>query len=1538
MGVCTYIIEGKPYSYEQLLNMILNSSEVAHDILYALDTNKQERNFSKLESIKQSNLRRTNNGSFIQDFADNTNILTGGAEIEVGNKDYSTQSFINSSLYIRRNGRPYIPAYNVDEYIAKKIEEDTAKVGEKQAKANGEFLKNNHKRIAKDSRDFHKIILRMHKNSTIKQTAELLKDTSFEDMEELFKLGTDDKESIYNSIYAKVFYKNGSVSKELNDNSAPRVLSNIKVSAQLLGRKSKIFGHIDFVSVKPDGSLEVFLIKCSHEPHSQWDRAKKEQYQHEMALLARILQNNGVNVNNIRFNVIPVVLKYDDQHRDITDVQVQDAICYSHNKGAFILQEAFTAASRFIESNMEEVQIESTSIDKINKQLAAFIPEGNVRAKGIDITINEFIDQNWHRWIQCEQPESGYNLLIDDTIYHVKSNEQKSKNSELVDLIKKEKLYKSEYLSAKGIITKLKDSRRVGFCDLDDPYLNDFFQKYFEYTVESINDKDYYNYKWSIVDNPDIVDCNIIMFQNSSGQVDVISLSELNLKKLNLYNTQKNILNYHLDDINARTNQGHKLLDATYGNIETMRLMFLVNELIPQLGNVKLGNVSVLGGLGTKPVSYTNPIQLVLPNFIKIRETLIKEDPTIQFENNFTNIEQISPVDLLIKSYHDIMEENPQLVNKEFNLYREIISGSDTDKMIHTTDGKVLDSLTTAKNTEVKIERLEELISKLQSYLKEKQGDISPEKLLQLRNSKSVNIRCCASLLVDALITLDRLQGNIRIIDEDLGGLTEYIDRPQNTTVSQIRLVSKLLQDAIHSTAYRLDKELSDFNNVCLEFYKEMGYTKLENFVLGSQARIFDNLFQNIEEDLYFKNPYDPAAQLNDAERKFLKKALFHINKIRFGETTIRSDKEMKALYNDYKHLWVPLEKASTSTASTKAWQDPIAYGKELSRRANKYLHDPKAYFQEQYSEILNPEEKTLVDRDIQDMQAYNKFRASETERGRERLMKNGKHFFETNIQNLVVDYTHKFIQEQEMNKMLIKTKGILLYLKIKGDEENDRENLNRYVKHIEDYLKVSVYNQSTMQPTSQKIEAVLRPIRKAVSAAYIMLNPIAAVRDTISGFRSNLIRSLTKFRTDIDPADVLWAYQYVLRKGSMSAMTIDLLDKFNAKYLISNINVESQQEGYKTNTEGFTTGNWTYATLRKPDFLNRMVLFMAKLKHDGSHEAYYIEDGQLKYNWRNDKRFNLLANKDTSNMDAYNKQKALYLSQIIAYNKENPSAHLEVSLNTDLPEGYTLNQIEEIKHLGNSIYGAYSTSEKAKYEHHIIGQQLAYFSTWMNGIWDVYFGQRRESSYETEKVQAEDEQGNKLYIDEQGNIVTTPTDTPYLVDIPLIVQGIMATYGDLFGIFLFRDNKLEALKQFWGSKVQRRNLLRSWSDLLYALLWKLLIQAALDALYEDHKKTSDGDNFAYNAFVEIIHKGYSSSFDDFMGPFPIVDYISNNTKAAAFQWQQKFIQDTYNLTFGDKTLGEYMIGMQALPRSMQDSYKMYQRDQKKGSEETKEE
>jgi len=59
-----------------------------------------------------------------------------------------------------------------------------------------------------------------------------------------------------------------------------------------------------------------------------------------MALLSAILQHNGINTSNIKFNIIPAIFKYDDQHQNLIDINVGRTECYSHNsRGAFVLQE-----------------------------------------------------------------------------------------------------------------------------------------------------------------------------------------------------------------------------------------------------------------------------------------------------------------------------------------------------------------------------------------------------------------------------------------------------------------------------------------------------------------------------------------------------------------------------------------------------------------------------------------------------------------------------------------------------------------------------------------------------------------------------------------------------------------------------------------------------------------------------------------------------------------------------------------------------------------------------------------------------------------------------------------------------------------------------------------------------------------------------------------------------------------------------------------------------------------------------------------------
>lgn len=1541
MKECNYTLVGKRqynHSYDELIKILKKSPQLAYDILYSKDYNRQTRVVDRLSELKESGKRK-----FKKEFSDRIDVINGCAEINTSG--YTTQSFIDSGLYTDQSGNQIMPVLQVDDYIERmQVLYESKGLSKDEIKQHISVLKNSWKRIAEDGRDFHKIILKQGKDTSYSQTEDNTKGTSFEHLSDVIY------DKAYNDIFSQVYLGNGRESRELGDDSSPVILKNLNLSAKLIGRDDTITGHIDYIVVKPNGSVEVFNIKSSHESPAFWDQAKKEKYRNEFALLSRILQYNGINTNDIRFNIIPVTFKYDDQFQNINNITVNRAECYSHNKGAFVMQESMKLAQRFIASNAETITINDSSIDTVNKQLSAVFPKKDIKADGITSTIEEYIDKNWSYWIQGEQPDTGWNLSINGTVYHVKSSEVRSRNKEAVEIVRQnqDKLLgvDSGKLSARGIVNQIGEFRRFGFPKFGNDYLDKLFLPYFEKSVVKVNGKDKYNYLWQVVKNDTLENCNIIMFKNSlTGQVNVVTLSGLNLDQMHSFDGRTNILGFHLNDLQGMDNQGRQLMKATYGNIETMRTMFLINEIIPQLGDdVKLGDLTIIGGLGGTIQSQQYPIQLVVSNFVKAQEVLNKKDPNLNISNNFSMIEHISPVSLLINEFWDILHESPNLGNTDFESLKELISGSDVDGLQHLINGTAVDSLASAESTDVQIQRLEELIKKLNTILSQQQVSLSPDTIINYATGqdkladpeRNELVTSCCKLLLNASITLDRLSGIIRISEKDLSETERLFVRPQNISNSQVRIISKLLQDAIHSISNKLEPQVSDFNLACLEYYEAKGYSKARNAIIGDQSRVFKHLYQQIDDELFFKNPYDPASDLDADDRKFLKKALFEINKIRFKDNNFpyksENDPALKSFIKSTPgYLWVPLEKASSSTK----WSNPGKYFDDFKRRVQGYCKNPTLFFKEMYEDILSEEDEEKINSDIENMQAYNRFRIAEPtisgqpRKGRQRLFETyGKDYFETNLQNLVIDYSYKNLQEEEMNKMLTRAKGILLQLKLTGVRENDTDKFAKTIKHIDDYLKTAVFNRSIMEESSKRIIARLQPLRKAVSTAYIAASPIAAIRDTFGGFLSNVVRSMTKYRTDIDAKDVMWAYQFVLRQGVHSAMTIDLLDKLNSKYLISNINIEQQQEGYKTNRGGITNaGNWAYATLRKPDFLNRMVLFMGKLKHDNSHRAYSIVDGKLVYNWRMDGRFDLLASNDKSNMEAYNKQKALYLSQIMKFNEENPGANLPVSLDTNLPDGYTQSQIDEIKNLGDTIYGSYNRSTKAMYENLALGSQFGVFSTWMNGIYDVYLGKRRESSYETQQVQKEDENGNKLWIDDNGNITTENTGVPYLTDIPLIVQGVWRTLHDTVSE-LYHGRGWEGIKEnIINNPMQMRNLKRIGSDLLVALLLYWLFEEVVNPAYKEHKKKGDGKDILTNAAIELLYKGSSSSFEEFKGPLPILDYIMNNTSPASVKWGAKVYNDIGGFLFGDTTFGELVTKSQALPRSLQDTYKMYKRD-----------
>jgi hypothetical protein len=74
----------------------------------------------------------------------------------------------------------------------------------------------------------------------------------------------------------------------------------------------------------------------------------------------------------------------------------------------------------------------------------------------------------------------------------------------------------------------------------------------------------------------------------------------------------------------------------------------------------------------------------------------------------------------------------------------------------------------------------------------------------------------------------------------------------------------------------------------------------------------------------------------------------------------------------------------------------------------------------------------------------------------------------------------------------------------------------------------------------------------------------------------------------------------------------------------------------------------------RVPDSYHRMGLLIAKMLHDGCYEAYSIVNDQLVYDFKKDKRFNLLSDsKADKNSLEYKKQHALYTAMREQFNRE---------------------------------------------------------------------------------------------------------------------------------------------------------------------------------------------------------------------------------------------------------------------------------------------
>lgn len=1541
---CSYKFKGEntTYSYREILEYFINQVKDFNDDIVYSKIQKQDAIFSDLLD-KKIELKSQLDSSGEPDY------------IESGK--FTTQTFIDSNSFVVNGARP-IFQLNEEDLLKNLIESFSEEVNADEAEGLAKnYISKNHI-IKDDAKSLHSLLNSFNWNSPdLQKWIDHCKGTRFENLAvQIYKQVYSDDKSLRRILYGR---------HKLNDKSAKIITGiNLKAEIDILGED--IFGHFDNIVIDSNGCLHVYNYKLTSTPISEWKAVKLEKYKYQLAFLKQILAANGYDVRYTELHIIPVRVKYDSNFDNIEDIVFYNTnnIEFTIKNNNYVFQKYDDVAKYFIKSKSNFDKINSQQLEDINSKLAIFFPDREVKYDGIKKTAEEWIKQNYNSKVQLRirnsnNPQYAYELYFDDDfkdpVYVKDPKFPPYKNEELVNKVQ-------EHISSiqgnsdkfiQKILRTVQNSRTVGYSMFGNQsggsfgysgqHLGITLNKYFKF--EKINDKKIY--EWDMIEDDILSSAGILMFKNrNTEQIDVIALSSFNLNKQTQFKNRNNIMGSWTPD---NTKMG-KLVDypATFGNIEALKTMIILNEVIPnfQSKDMKFGQIVLLSPSNNGQTKYIEVGKFNRECFQECVKIIKRNNPQFQITNNFSQVKFIDPLTLVKQQFLNITDSNNTLF-------------SESDKQTVTDLG--FENLQSENSKSVKAEMIRNIMENMQNregweYLK----SANVRQLIEISKRNYGQESQIATLYLYLAKALTFYSG-MPVYDE------KYLNKFDKNGFIQSRVpnrtyrgITNMFTSTINNIASQVQSTYNPIGSFIDEFLFKKGYSTTKNNILGNQASYFKNLYRKNEKGeqiMEFRNPYlnsDEFGVLDSDERTLLKKVLFCLAKIRseiYGSKITNfnfsryDDPELLKFIDENKSWYfnVPLMKATSASTLQKGIK---AQMQEWSRKAKTYLKNGKARYDEFVSGVSS--EDSYSEEDFTTLNLRNPFIKGDgvqDEMSREVYLSNhDSDYFEYDLTTIMGHYVTELIKTKELNKTLLTAKAVMLELELLGDTVGDTKGIKQTIELISDHIKANIFNQSIMEPIEQKIVGWLSPFRTLVSDAFIAGNIISMFRDTFEGVWQNMTRTLNHYQTDLTASSVTSAYKEVIL-GALSNITsihkVDLLCKL---YRLSNMDVYKIADSVATSKSGaFNVENWMYFTLRAPDFLNRMVLFTARCIQDGCWDAYSVENGRLKYDPRKDNRFKAYFN-SSPNSKEYIEAKTKYFNAIRQYNSENPEN--QIGYNDLLPVAYSNQEIENMRNLSNSIYGAYDQSMRARYERMALGWAFGTFSTWMNGIVANYMtkpGIYYDGDLEIE--QDVDDSGNKLWITEDGTeaieLVNENGDVTYISStsgqqltkndnwckamkhVPRVVQGVYYTLRQTISAMKNKNFN----EEIWMDPMNHANLMKFLTDLIIWLIFFSLFKFALDPAYKEYKLKDMKKNTALtNAIAEVLYKSTGRSYDGFGGMLNVIQYLGENTNPPVYSLPIKIVTDLSKVCFGDKTVLQMLHSDIAIFRTFQDTYKAEQK------------
>lgn len=1357
----------------------------------------------------------------------------------------------------------------------------------------------------------------------------------------------------------KEFMKMFSNHKSLNGTSA-KIIQNVTLKGEINNSENgftnqEIVGHFDNIVIDEAGDIHIYNYRVSSSSPIKEYVVKRDKYTLMMSMLKQILANRGYNVRNITMHYIPVQLKYNSDFSEIESVIVHNSYNVANEKS---FKRMDTIAKAFIKSKVNINPITSKTIEQVNLNLMAIFPEKSIHATGISKSADQWIYEEYKGYatnrIRKVTDEEGiyYKLYLNDDFtnpINITENTPPKNNKQIKKHVEKylSEINKENSDKLRDIITQIIKGKRTGVFNIDLGRWNQNTATYLTrvlrpYISDGIKVDDEMIYDWELISDDTLLEANILLFKHKSGIIDTVVLSDFDLNTKANFKGQNNIMGSYFPDMDPSLQEAFNY-DSSYGNIEAVRTMVLLNEILPQFQEkeIKMGKLKVVSSSRRgqlRQFSFEELNKKLFQNVIRLTK---KANPEFIYKNNFSEVKYVDPLEVLFREKEDILSN--QISND--NAFKENLNGLSWPDF---------ENMSTREQKLVQLRALADSLVQLQPRLEQ----ISMDELIELSHSKSQYDRLPAILYMQTLEAV-LYYSDINVNQEKrISKMYEYGIKPNRVPNKTFRTVVSLYIKTVDNIAMEVRQRYNPIFNYISVFYDSSQFSNMRNAIYGDQVNAFKNMFrvdENNKIKMEFRNPYvdDTQTRLTEAEKSCLKNIIFDFTKMRcelygkdfkFKRSDINSKTYIEFLEKNPWAFNMPLKRASKATVRSKGVKHAVS---EKWDRIKEFWQNKNEILKSEASEFLMPEELEMYEKSFGNLTIQNTYVLGDGYPGGEEsrntlLEKYGTDYFETNIENLLADYIDKLVQLKEYKKTLISIRGILLQNALIGKiaGEFNQEGIKQTDKMIVDYVTINFFKQSIMEPESIKIIGWMKPFRKLVSDAYIAGNITSAFRDVFNGFLENMTRTLIKYQTNgIKTAEILKAYKDVIQASFTSARDITIIDELCKTYRLSNLDVARISEGLSTSKCGIlNVENWLYSTLRAPDFLNRMVLFIGKCRTDGSWEAFSLNDKtmQLEYDWKKDKRFAAYADKSKKGTKEYEDAKIAYFNAIRTYNSENPEHAID--FNDDLPVAYSNEEIRQFRELSNSIYGAYDTSLKAKYEFVALGVSLGMFTTWMNGMVGNYFsapGLYEDS--EVRLVQDTDGSGNDKFMDENGVTVlkvNTNDGVKYVYEetgeeynnvestlvkvykrIPMPVQGIFNTLrtfvrnAGINGID-YAENALSV------NYIEQKGLEKALVDLFMTLLFAFGMKLAITPQYKSYKKEMAMHSIFENALTEVMYGAFSKSGDSFAGPIGLVTHIGTSNPPQ-YKATMNLIANLGQATFGDRTWTSVLTNNLALARPL---------------------